>query len=215
MSKSVAIIPIKSNSERVFKKNFRKVKGKPLYRYLLDKLSNTHFDEIYVDTDSVEIKKYCKKKGYFVINRIPKLLKKSASGNDLLIYHSKIINADIYFQLFVTSPLIKLKTINNCIKILKNTKKYDSILTSESLYTWCWFNNKPVNYNPNKLPRSQDAQPLIIETTGLYGIKRKTLIKKKSRVGNKPFFYHVENEECVDLDNEKDFKYLEYIIKNK
>ena len=213
MTKIVAIIPIKSNSERVTKKNFKKIRGKPLYEYLLNKLTNVHFDEIYVDTDSPEIKKYSQKKGYFVIDRIPKLLKKSASGNDLLNYHSKIINADIYFQLFVTSPLIKEETINNCIKILKNTKKYDSILTSELLYTWGWFNNKPVNYNPNKLPRSQDAKPLIIETTALYGIKRKALIKKKSRIGNNPYFYNIKGDECIDLDNENDFKYLEYIIK--
>ena len=49
--KVVAIIPIKKNSKRVKGKNFIKIKGKPLYRYLLDKLKKTHFDEIYIDTD--------------------------------------------------------------------------------------------------------------------------------------------------------------------
>ena len=54
--KVVAIIPIKKNSKRVKGKNFIKIKGKPLYRYLLDKLKKTHFDEIYIDTDSSEIR---------------------------------------------------------------------------------------------------------------------------------------------------------------
>ena len=58
--KIVAIIPIKSKSERVRGKNFRKIKGKPLYRYLLDKLKKCDFDEIYVDSDSKEIAKYCR-----------------------------------------------------------------------------------------------------------------------------------------------------------
>ena len=56
--KTVAIIPIKKNSKRVPGKNFRKIKGKPLFRYLLDKLNNCNFDEVYVDSDSQEIENY-------------------------------------------------------------------------------------------------------------------------------------------------------------
>ena len=35
-----------------------------------------------------------------------------------------------------------------------------------------WF-KKPINYRPKILPRSQDARPVIIETTGLYGITKR------------------------------------------
>ena len=82
------------------------------------------------------------------------------------------ISADIYFQLFVTAPLLSIKTINKCIKTLKNSKRYDSILTTKEIFSWFWFNKKPVNYSPKILPRSQDAKPIIQETTGLYGIKK-------------------------------------------
>tara|TARA_Y100000590_G_scaffold201791_1_gene229294 strand:- start:400 stop:1062 length:663 start_codon:yes stop_codon:yes gene_type:complete len=211
--KIVAIVPIKSKSKRLKNKNFRKINGKPLYRYLLDKLKFTKFDEIYVDSDSLEIEKYCRANRYKFVKRIPKLALDSANGNDLLNYHSKIIKADIYFQLFITAPLLKTKTINSCIKKLKNSKKHDSILTSKSIQTWFWFKGKPVNYNPKILPRSQDASPLVFETTGLYGIKRKILMKKKSRIGDRPYFYEVDDEEAIDLDNLKDLKYLEYHVK--
>ena len=53
--KIIAIIPIKSNSKRVPKKNFKMINGKPLYRYLLDNLSKCNFDEIYVDSNSKQI----------------------------------------------------------------------------------------------------------------------------------------------------------------
>ena len=53
--KIVAIVPIKSQSKRVKNKNFKKINGKPLYKYLLDKLKFTNFNEIYVDSDSSEI----------------------------------------------------------------------------------------------------------------------------------------------------------------
>lgn len=211
--KIVTIIPIKSKSKRVKNKNFRLINKKPLYTYLLSKLNKCNFDEIYIDSDSPEIEKYCKKNKFKFIKRLPKLALDSASGNDLLNYHAKIINADIYFQLFITAPLLKVKSINKCIDIMKFNKRYDSVLTSKSVYTWFWFNKKPVNYNPKKLPRSQDARPMIYETTGLYGIRKRALIKNKSRVGNKPCFYEVSDEEAMDLDNYKDFEYFKYYVK--
>ena len=120
---------------------------------------------------------------------------------------------DIYFQIFVTAPLLSIKTINACIKVLKTKKEYDSILTCKKIYSWFWFKNKPINYKPKILPRSQDAEPVIQETTGLYGIKKKTLIKKKCRIGYKPIFYHVSSSESVDLDTLKDFEHLKKYLK--
>ena len=103
-----------------------------------------------------------------------KLSKDNANGNDLLNYHSKIIKADLYFQIFITAPLLSIKTINNCIEMLKK-KKNDSILTVHKIYSWFWFNNKPVNYIQKFLPRIQDAKPIVQESTGLYGITYKSL----------------------------------------
>ena len=72
--KIVCIVPIKKKSKRIKGKNFRKINGKPLFRFLLDKLSKTNFDEIYVDSDSKLIKKYCNSKGYKFIDRLPSKL---------------------------------------------------------------------------------------------------------------------------------------------
>ena len=121
--KIIATIPIKLISKRIKGKNFKIVAKKPLYRHLLDKLPYTNFDEIYIDSDSSEIKNYSFTKNFKFIERLPRLSKDNANGNDLLNYHSSIIDADIYFQLFVTAPLLSIKTINKCINILKNTKK--------------------------------------------------------------------------------------------
>ena len=110
-----------------------------MFKILLDKLTKTNFDEIYVDSDSEIIKNYCKQKGYNFIKRLPHLTKDNVNGNDLLNYHAKIIEADIYFQLFVTAPLLSVNTINKCIKILKNSKTNDSILTIKKIYSWFWF----------------------------------------------------------------------------
>lgn len=211
--KTVVIIPIKSKSTRVPGKNFKKINGKPLFEYTLDKVKKCNFDEIYVDTDSKLIKRYCNKKKINIIHRLKSLSKDSANGNDLLNYHLKLIDSDIYFQLFITAPLLKVSTINNCIKILKENKKYDSILTSKSIYSWFWFNKKPVNYRPDILPRSQDAKPIVQETTGLYGVRKRALKKYECRIGKKPFFYEVSEKEVIDLDTKNDIEHLKKLMK--
>tara|TARA_A100001011_G_C14149221_1_gene773245 strand:- start:282 stop:944 length:663 start_codon:yes stop_codon:yes gene_type:complete len=211
--KVVAIVPIKSNSKRVKKKNFKIINKKKLYEFLLEKLHHCNFDEVYIDSDSREIEKYSKKNGFYFIKRKKSLAKDNANGNHLLNFHGSLIKADYYFQLFITSPLLKVESINKCIAILKTRKNCDSVLTGKSIYSWFWFKNKPVNYLPKVLPRSQDAIPIMQETTGLYGIKRKALKKYKCRIGKKPFFYEVSDEEAIDLDNQKDFEYFEYYVK--
>ncbi len=211
--KIVAIVPIKKKSERVKGKNFKKINNVPLFSILLKKLKKCKFDEIYVDSDSLSVKKFCKEYKYNFIERKPRLAKNNSNGNDLLNYHRSIIKADIYYQLFVTSPLIKIKTINKCIDILKRNKNFDSVFTVNKIYSWFWFKNRPVNYNPKVLPRSQDAQPIVQETTGLYGIRSDVLKKTKCRIGKRPFMYQVSDEEMIDLDNKKDFEYLKFYVK--
>ena len=213
--KIVAIIPIKSNSTRVKRKNFIKVhNGKPLYKYFLDKIKKCNFDEIYVDSDSKEIMNFCNKNKINFIKRKKNLAQDNANGNDLLNYHSSIIKSDLYFQLFITAPMMSIKTINKCINFLKLNNKFDSIFTCHKIYSWFWFNQKPVNYKPETLPRSQDAKPIVMETTGLYGIRNKTLKKYKCRIGKKPYFFEVEKKEALDLDTKEDFKILKSYLKN-
>ena len=60
-----ATIPIKSNSTRVKDKNFKLLKGKPLYQYIIDHCIQADcFDDIYVDTDSSDIKSYVIQNGF-------------------------------------------------------------------------------------------------------------------------------------------------------
>lgn len=210
--KSVCIVPIKENSKRVKGKNFKKLGKIPLFEHLFKKLLKTNFDEIYVDSDSPLIERYSKKYGFKFIKRLRKLSKDNANGNDLLNYHSKVIDADLYFQIFVTSPFLKIDTINNCLEKLKKSKKYDSILTATKIYSWFWFKNKPINYNPKILPRSQNATPIIRETTALYGIKKDTINKYKCRIGKKPIFHFVDFIESLDIDDSEDFKVVNSLI---
>ncbi len=209
--KVAAIIPIKEMSKRVKSKNFRSFCGEPLYRFFMRKLIDSPFDEIYIDTDSAEISEYATGKGWKVIERVPELAADSANGNDLLLYEANTVDADIYFQLFITAPLLRTQTIHDAYKIMTSKIEYDSLFTATEIYSWFWYNNKPVNYDPKVLPRSQDATPIIRETTGLYAIRREALLKHKCRIGENPYMLYVDEIEAMDIDTEQDFKIAEFI----
>jgi len=209
--KTAAFIPIKSNSERVKGKNFLKLCGRKLYEHIVENsISANCFDDIYVDTDSEEIKEFCNKVGVKTIEREEWLTKNNANGNDLLNNsYDKFPNYDLYFQLFATAPFLKSSTIQGCVDLLSNTNNYDSVLTVLEEYGWYWVNGIPVNYRPSVLPRSQDATPVMKETTGLYGITSESLNKHRCRIGAKPYFYTIDVSEAIDLDNSEDFRFAE------
>lgn len=211
--KTACFIPIKANSERVPGKNFRILNGRKLYEYIIEHTMIADcFDDIYIDTNSNEIKEYALSKGLLVIDRLDKLAQNSANGNDLLVYHAeKYPQYDYYFQLFATAPYLQSDSIRACVNILLASEEYDSCFTATKNNGFYWLNNMPINYRPGILPRSQDMVPMLEETTGLYGIKRDSLLKYQCRIGRKPYIHLVSKFEAVDINTEEDLKLAQFI----
>lgn len=212
---AACFIPIKANSERVPGKNFRILNGKKLYEYICENAKTAAvFDEIFIDTNSDEISEYAVKMNYQVIKRKKELLQNTANGNDLLIYHQQLYpDFDYYFQLFATAPYLQPQTIGNCVNQLASSNAYDSIFTATSNYGFYWFHNVPVNYRPEVLPRSQDMEPVMEESTGLYGITKHALERYQCRIGSRPYVYIIDKFQATDINTEEDFKFAECIGK--
>lgn len=213
--KTVAFVPIKKVSKRVTSKNFRPFNGVPLYQWFLQKLQPAipEIDDVYVDTDSQEIADYATAHGFHHFPRDPKLAEDGANGNDLLVAEAERIHADIYVQLFVTAPLLRSQTIQKAVQTLHQHPHYDSVFTAVKRRSWFWFDDQPVNYDPKVLPRSQDAKPIVQESTGLYAIRRDALLKDRCRIGRQPCMLYIDDAEAVDIDTELEFKMAEYLHK--
>lgn len=213
--RTACFIPIKANSERVKGKNFRILNGKKLYEYIIEHVIEADiFDDIYIDTNSDEIAEYAKEKECHVIERKAELAQNTANGNDLLNYHfDKYPGYDYYFQLFATAPYLQPSTIRACVELLVNSANHDSCFTALEHHGFFWFNSSSINYRPCILPRSQDMEPMVEETTGLYGISKAALEKYRCRIGARPYIYYVNKFEAVDINTEDDLKMAEFVGK--
>ncbi len=213
--RTACFIPIKSNSERVPGKNFRVLNGKKLYEYICEHVKEANvFDEVFIDTNSEEIAQYALQQGFHVIERKEELARNTANGNDLLVHHYTLYpEFDYYFQLFATAPYLTPTSIQNCVNALMQSETHDSCFTATENHGFYWLNGTPINYRPGILPRSQDMQAMVEETTGLYGIRKDSLERYRCRIGRKPLIYFVSKFEAVDINTEEDLKVAEYVGK--
>ena len=103
-----AIVPIKTNNQRLPGKNTRKICGVPLFRYLFSTLQLVKtVSKVFVDSSDEYILSEAKNFGFTPIRRPEHLNARGIQGNDLLEFELQIVQTPIVIQLFVTSPFIK------------------------------------------------------------------------------------------------------------
>lgn len=217
-----AIIPAKGNSQRVSNKNLLKINNKTLVFSACEKLLKSNkISNVYLDTDSDEIINDVNiliNHGLNIIKRPEELANNDINANDLMIWglhNSK--ECDLMLQTFCTSPSISVETIDRCIDVfLENSEKYgyDSFFTVVEMqeYLWASKNFNPINFDLQKLPNSFELEPILMETHGLYGIFTDILIKKKNRVGDKPYLVKISKLESFDINVEEDIEILKGIL---
>jgi CMP-N-acetylneuraminic acid synthetase len=207
----VAFVPIKLNSERLPNKNILEINGFPLCYHIFKTLSDINLvDEVYVYCSNEIIKEYIPE-GVKFLKRDSLLDGDKVKGYD--IYNSFIneIDADIYILAHTTSPFIKSTTIINSMNKMLN-EGYDSAFSAEKIQTFAWYNNSPINYKLDDIPRTQDLEPVYIETSGFYMFEKEIFTKHKRRIGFNPFIQKVDYIEAVDIDTKEDFDYAISLI---
>ena len=211
------IIPAKGNSNRLKDKNLAQVLGKSLTEMACSKfLKSKLIDNVYLDTDSEKIIDdivHLFPKGLKLIKRPKELANNKITANDLIMYEiNHIDKCDLILQSFVTSPLLKIETIDECLKKFLKSKKHDAFLTVENTQEYFWSNkNKAINFDINELPNSTELEAIYKETHGLYGIYTKSLFKNKNRFGAKTMLITIPKIESIDINDAEDLKILRAI----
>jgi len=218
--KIAALVPMRHHSQRVPGKNFRNLAGKPLFHYILDTLLQC--PEIYqvaVNTDSEVIQNDIEKNfpGIIVIIRPEKLRADSIPMNEILMYDTGQVSADLYLQTHSTNPLLKATTISKAInEFRRQSPTFDSLFSVTRLQTRLWDQNTlPVNHDPDVLLQTQDLPPIFEENSCIYLFTAENLKRRGNRIGENPMMYEIPVEEALDIDEESDFQIADLLMKNR
>lgn len=207
----IAYMPIKLHNERCPGKNTRLLGNKPLLQHELDNLKATGLcDSINVFCSSEDVIRFLPEGVNFV--KRPEYLDLPTSNftqfTEVFIADH---DADIYVMAHATAPFIKTETMKELIEAVKSGE-YDSAFCAEKIQTFLWQDNKPLNFDPANLPRTQDLKPIYQETSGVYVFRREVFKQLHRRIGNNPFIKVVSLKESVDIDEEEDFSLAEALL---
>ena len=209
--KIVAFLPAKGNSERVENKNVKLLDGKPLFLHNLEKLSDCDFiDEVYLDSESDTIFDLASEVDCKFMHRDPLLATNKTDGHQLFYNEAKQVDADIYIQLLGTSPFIRKATIKKGIDVLLENVEYDSVVLVRKEKQYLWKDKQPV-YDKFHIPNSFNLDDTVIETMGLYIVRKNVALEKKMRFGDKVFLLEADALESIDVNYPDDFELASYI----
>lgn len=203
--KIVAVVPMKLNNTRLPQKNTKSFKnGKPLCWYILNTLLKCQsIDEVFVYCSNDQICSYLPE-GVRYLKRSEKLDLDSTKMNEVLMAFAEEINADIYVMTHATAPFVKPESFEKGIEAVKSGQS-DSAFAVKKMQDFIWKNNKPFNYDLNQIPRTQDLEPLYVETSGFYIYKNEIITKLGRRIGKRPCLIEVGEVESCDIDEYEDF----------
>ena len=127
-----------------------------------------------------------------------------ATNSEFFNNLAKSIDAENIMYAPVTCPLISNDTYYECIKTYKEGR-IDNLVTVAPVKHHMWLDGKPVNYDIEKSPNSQDLPNIYKITYGLCLISKKDMIKYSNVVTKQPHFYVLDEIESIDIDTEFDF----------
>jgi len=210
MNRTVAVVPIRHNSERVPGKNYRPLAGTPLYHYVIRTLSAVaEIDLIVIDTDSDFIIDDCHENFPHVqVLRRPEHLRDGCIAmNDVLLNTLDQVDADIVLQTHSTNPFLKSDTVLAALKLFSRPgREFDSMFSVTRMQARLWdAATRPVNHDPGVLLRTQDLEPLFIENSCFYIFTPKSLRESGNRIGVRPLTVEMAPLEALDIDTEEDF----------
>jgi len=203
--KTVAIVPIKLNNQRLPQKNTKSfTNGKPLCHYILTTLLRVKsIDEIYVYCSDPYIQNFIPE-GVQYLQRSHSLDRDSSTMNEILKHFAKEIQADTYVLTHTTAPFLREESISRGIDAVLSGR-YDSAFAAKKLQVFLWENGRPFNYELTNIPRTQDLAPLYSETCGLYIYQAQLLTGFGRRIGERPFIIELDEIESLDINGAEDF----------
>ena len=228
--KPICIIPARGGSKGVPKKNIRKIAGKPLIVYTIEKaLKSKIFSHVIVSTEDKEIARIAKKYGAEVPFMRPKSLATDTIRIDEVLLHAinELFKQKYAFDIMIwrdcTVPFIRNKDIKKSISVLK--KKNTSLVIGvykqhlNPYYNIVEKNSKGLINLVKKVnrPASRQKAPKVFQMNGLhtFDVSKFLFPDRKIRVEiSKATPIDIPIETGLMIDTEFEFQMAKLIIEN-
>lgn len=203
--KTVALIPIKLNSQRLPHKNILPIAGHPLCWHICNTLNQVKgIDDVFVYCSDSTVREFIPQETKF-LKRPVWLDGNLIKGKDIYREFINTIDSDVYILAHTTSPFIKVESCQNALDHILSSS-YDSAFSAERIKTFAWYQGKPINYDLEDVPRTQDLEPIWVETSAFFMFKKEVFTVYNRRIGFNPYIQEVTGIEAVDIDEEKDYR---------
>ena len=226
--KFLSVIPARSGSESIKRKNLFLINKKPLIQYTFEESRKSKIKKTYLLSDDLKIKKLAKKFNINTDYYRAKNLSKNNSSLAALLYDfynwakERKISYDYIVVLQPTSPLRSFRDINLAAKIVKK-KKFKSLFSISSSIehpyeTISILKNKKWKYNLNKAKQYYRRQDFDIKSFfingAIYIIHKDIIKKRKNYYNNNHGYYKMPKHRSVEINDLEEAKIVESIIKN-
>ena len=231
MNKVLCTICARGGSKGVKDKNIKLLNGKPLIAYTIEQAQESSlFEHIVVSTDSDEIIKIAKEYGAEVFFKRDTEMASDTAGKldvikDAFVKSEKYYDTqfDYLVDLDATAPL---RSVEDIIKSFEQfiEDDNDNLITAMPSRRSPYFNLVEVDKNgkvslsktlESTIVRRQDAPKTYDMNASIYIWKRETILNEHSIFLENTGLYVMPEERSIDIDSELDFKFVEFLMKEK
>lgn len=211
-----ALVPVRSGSIRVKNKNTRPFCGTTLLELRIKQLLSLSFlSGVVVSSNDDDMLSIAASLGAETHKREPYFATDTVSMSEVYENMAAAIECDDVLYALVTTPLVSNTSFEQVYKAYINKPPaFDSVTTVADVKEFLLKDGRPLNYDGQRIPRSQDLPDIVKLTFCVSILPRETMIKKRSCLGENPIFVTLPQEESLDIDTPFDFRVAELLYKN-
>jgi len=208
-----ALVAVRSGSVRVSNKNLRPFAGSNLLELKLCQLKRIpNLNGIVVNSNDEGMLQIAQEYGCEVVKRDVVFSSNEVSMSDVYQNMAENFSGDVVAYINVTNPLVRDESLYNTIEIYRKIcKEFDSVNSAHYIKEFMFKDNKPINYDLLKQPKSQDLPDILALNFACNVISREQMIKCKNVVGRKPYIHPIDELEATDIDSQIDFEFAEFV----
>ena len=222
----IGIIPARGGSKGIPNKNIMILGGKPLIAWTIEEAKKSkYFDRLILSSDSEQIIRVANRFGCETPFVRPTELAQDNTSGMAPVFHALDVLSEKYDYVVLlqpTSPLRKREDIDECIErcIDLNWPACITVTEAQKSPYWMYYLEDgddrmiPVIKMEKRIGSRQELPKMYMVNGAVYVANIEWLMKRKDFITDETHCFIMPAERSVDIDNDIDLKFADFLIKN-